>query len=51
MTVTTEWIIEQRIAVADRLAAAVERGVDDPITHRLDEYRACIAELDEWAAA
>ena len=40
-----------RAQVADRLAVA--EGADpgsDPIEHRLDEYRACIAELDAWAA-
>jgi len=40
-----------RAGVADRLARAeaADLGVD-PIEHRLDEYRACIAELDAWIA-
>lgn len=42
---------EMRAAVAERLqrAETAEPGTD-PIAHRLDEYRACIAELDALIA-
>ena len=43
-------LVNRREDVAARLAVAVERGADDPIAHRLDEYRACLAELDAWIA-
>lgn len=43
-------LVNRREAVAARLAVALERGNEDPIRHRLDEYRACIAELDAWIA-
>jgi hypothetical protein len=46
-----ESLITMRDDVAARLALAeaADPGTD-PISHRLDEYRACIAELDEWIA-
>lgn len=37
-----------REAVSARLARAEKTGDGDPIANRLDEYRGCIAELDEW---
>lgn len=44
-------VAEWRQAVAERLARAEVAGTGtDPISHRLDEYRACIAELDAWIA-
>ena len=45
------WLRHTRAIVADRLARAeaADPGTD-PIGHRLDEYRACIAELDAWIA-
>jgi hypothetical protein len=40
-----------RDAVAARLARAEAAGPgEDPIEHRLDEYRACLVELDAWIA-
>jgi len=46
------WFTERRNAVAARLARAEAADPDtrDPIMHRLDEYRACIAELDDLIA-
>jgi hypothetical protein len=44
-------VTHTRDEVAARLARAeaADPG-SDPIEHRLDEYRACIAELDAWIA-
>lgn len=46
---TVEEIRSWRSEVAARLARAesADPGTD-PIEHRLDEYRACLSELDEW---
>jgi hypothetical protein len=46
-----EWLRHTRAIVLNRLdrAERADRGTD-PIAHRLDEYRACIAELDAWIA-
>ena len=51
MAVTVDQIQAWRDAVSDRLARAeaADPGAD-PISHRLNEYRACIAELDTWVA-
>ena len=40
-----------RTGVDERLTKAIkagEAGVGDPISHHLDEYRACLTELDAW---
>lgn len=42
-------------AYRDAVAARLERALAadpaiEPISHRIDEYRACIAELDDWIA-
>ena len=42
---------EWRRDVANRLGLAecrISVGIGDPISHRIDEYRDCIAELDAW---
>jgi hypothetical protein len=45
----TPYVQALRDTVAARLARAVAADPGtDPIAHRLDEYRACIAELDAW---
>lgn len=44
-------VMHARDQVAERLARAQSADPgSDPIEHRLDEYRACIAELDQWIA-
>jgi len=44
-------VTHARDAVAARLARAEAADPStDPIGHRLEEYRACIAELDAWIA-
>jgi hypothetical protein len=52
MTMTRAEVAQRRERVAARLARAEAADPDtrDPIMHRLDEYRACIAELDAWLA-
>jgi hypothetical protein len=50
-TPTLDEVTGWRSTIAERLARAeaADPGTD-PIAHRLDEYRACIAELDNWIA-
>jgi hypothetical protein len=46
-----EWLRHTRANVVERLARAEAADAGhDPIEHRLEEYRACIAELDAWIA-